>query len=91
MILYIGNLAPKTAHADLRKKFEAHGRVSEVSVPPHPLVRGKSSDSVGGFAFVTLPLAAEANAAIKALHGKELFGRVVEVRKAQAALPRRRS
>lgn len=91
MILYIGNLAPKTTHADLRKKFEAYGRVSAVKVPPHAVLRKRTEGPAGAFAFVTLPDAGEANAAIQALNGKELFGRIVQVRKAPAGQARRRS
>jgi RNA recognition motif-containing protein len=91
MILHIGNLAPKTAPAELRKKFEAHGRVSAVSVPPHAAMGGRAAGPAGAFAYVTLPDPGEANAAMKALNGKELFGRVVTVKKALAGRPRRRS
>ena len=90
MILYVGNLAPQTAPADLRKSFEAHGRVSAVSVPASTMKHGKAAGEGRGFGFVTLPDPREAQAAVKTLHGRELLGRPLEVREAHAARTRRR-
>jgi RNA recognition motif-containing protein len=91
MILYVGNLAERTTAADLRKSFEAHGRVSSVSLPAHPMANGKPAGPGRGYAFVTLPDPREAEAAVRSLHGKDFLGRPLDIRRARPAQPRRRS
>ena len=90
MILSVGNLAPREAPADLRKSFEAHGRVTAMSVPAAAMKGGKPAGPGRGYAFVTLPDPQEALAAVRALHGKELLGSTLDVHELHASWTRRR-
>lgn len=79
MRIYVGNLAYETSEQELRQAFEAHGEVQEVSV-----VRDRDTGRSRGFAFVEMPTAAEAQAAIAALNGKDVGGRAITVNEARA-------
>ena len=79
MRIYVGNLAYETSEQELRQAFEAHGEVQEVSV-----VRDRDTGRSRGFAFVEMPTAAEAQASIAALNGKDVGGRAITVNEARA-------
>lgn len=78
MKLYVGNLSFQTTENDLQDMFEQHGKVAEVG-----LMMDRTTGRSRGFAFVTMPDATEANAAISAFNGKEVQGRPLTVNEAR--------
>ncbi len=78
MRIYVGNFAYEVTDQELRKAFEAHGTVNEVT-----LIRDRDTDRPKGFGFVEMPTASEAQAAIASLNGKELHGRAITVNEAK--------
>jgi RNA recognition motif-containing protein len=78
MKLYVGNLSFDTTENDLQELFEQAGKVVEVS-----LVTDRATARSRGFAFVTMGSAAEGEAAIKALEGKDFQGRNLTVNEAR--------
>lgn len=79
MKLLIRNLARTTTEAELQSRFEAFGAVQYCN-----LVLDKKSGGSKGFAFVEMPKAGEAKAAMKSLNGKELDGNTIRVKQAQS-------
>ena len=78
MRIYIGNCSYETSEEDLRQPFQAYGQIEEVM-----LVTDRYTGRSKGFAFVEMPTAAEATAAIKALNGRDLAGRKLTVNEAR--------
>ncbi len=78
MRLYVGNVSRDVTEEDLRNAFQAFGQVSEVTI-----VKDKFNDTPKGFAFVEMPVQAEAEKAIAALKGTELKGRSLDVNEAR--------
>src|SRR5919202_4461289 len=78
MNIYVGNLSYDVTEADLRAAFEAFGAVASVSI-----LKDQYSGQPRGFGFVEIPSAAEAQAAIRGLHGKDLLGRPLTVNEAR--------
>jgi RNA recognition motif-containing protein len=78
MRLYVGNLSKEVTEDDLRAAFTPFGTIDEVS-----LVKDRSNNVSKGFAFVEMPAAAEAKAAIAELQGKELKGRSMDLNEAR--------
>ena len=78
MNIYVGNLSHDVTEADLRAAFEAFGAVASVNI-----LKDQYSGQPRGFGFVEMPSAAEAQAAISALHGKEMMGRTLNVNEAR--------
>ena len=78
MKLFVGNLSFDTTENDLQDLFEEYGTVTEVS-----LVNDRVTGRSRGFAFVTFSNAAEGQAAITALEGKEFGGRSLTVNEAR--------
>jgi RNA recognition motif-containing protein len=78
MKLFVGNLSFDTTENDLQDLFEEYGTVTEVS-----LVNDRLTGRSRGFAFVTFSNAAEGQAAITALAGKEFGGRSLTVNEAR--------
>ena len=76
--LFVGNLSFNTTENDLQDLFAAHGPVTSVD-----LIMDKFSGKSRGFAFVTMETKEGAQAAIQALHGKELNGRDLTVNEAR--------
>jgi len=89
MNLYVGNLAPDTTRADLRKVFQPHGEVSSVSLPSLGMNAGLGTGPSRGFGFVVMPDKTQARAALAALHLRELQGRPMTVQMAREARLRR--
>jgi RNA recognition motif-containing protein len=77
MNIYVGNLSFNVTEEDIRKAFEAFGRVTTVTI-----VKDKYSGQPRGFGFVEMPEQAEAQTAIQNLNGKELVGRQMNVNEA---------
>jgi RNA recognition motif-containing protein len=78
MNIYVGNVSRETTEAELRQAFEAFGQVASVAI-----IKDKFSGESRGFGFVEMPTAAEAQAAIAGLNGKELGGRTLNVNEAK--------
>jgi len=78
MKLYVGNLSFQTTENDLEELFEPFGKVADVG-----LVTDRATGRSRGFAFVTMGSAAEGEAAIAALGGKDFQGRDLTVNEAR--------
>jgi len=78
MKLYVGNLSFDTTENELQELFEQFGKVTDVG-----LVTDRATARSRGFAFVTMGSAAEGEAAIKALEGKDFQGRNLTVNEAR--------
>ena len=78
MNIFVGNLSYNTKDDGLREAFEAFGEVSSARV-----ISDRETGRSRGFAFVEMPNAAEGQAAIQALDGRELDGRPVKVNEAR--------
>ena len=76
--LYVGNLSFNTTEIAIQDMFSQCGSVSEVM-----LMQDKFTGRSRGFAFVTMSSDAEAQAAVEALHGKDLDGRALTVNEAR--------
>jgi cold-inducible RNA-binding protein len=78
--LYVANLAFGLGDRDLRELFQPHGAVESAEV-----ALDRETRRSRGFGFVEMGTDQEAQAAIQALHGKEVSGRALTV---TAARPR---
>ena len=76
--IFVGNLTVNTTEQILRTAFEAFGQVLTVEV-----VTDRDSGVPRGFAFVEMNSDAEAQAAIAALNGSTMDGRVIRVNEAR--------
>ncbi len=76
--LFVGNLSFNATDQQLRDLFGAHGTVQEVDV-----IKDKFSGRPRGFGFVTMETKEAADAAIKALNGKDIDGRALTVNEAR--------
>ena len=83
MNIYVGNLAYRTSEDDLRRQFEQYGTVERVDI-----ISDRETGRSKGFAFVTMPNAEEANAAISALDGAAVGDRTLKVNEARDRPPR---
>lgn len=79
MNIYTGNLSYNTTDADLREAFEAFGKVTSATV-----IYDRATGQSKGFGFVEMANNSEADAAIKALNGRDLNGRTIKVNQAEA-------
>lgn len=80
--LYVGNLPYAFSDSDMQRTFGEFGSVNSAKV-----IMDRDSGRSKGFGFVEMSTAAEANAAVKALHGQDLGGRdmVVNIAKPMEA------
>jgi RNA recognition motif-containing protein len=78
MNIYVGNLSREVSEADLRQAFEAFGQVTRAAI-----VKDKFTGEARGFGFVEMPNDTEAQAAMSALNGKDMKGRVLTVNEAR--------
>jgi len=78
MNIYVGNLSYDSSEDDIKVAFSAFGNVSEVR-----LITDRYSGRSKGFAFVEMPEAGEAEAAIQGLNGTTLEGRTLTVNEAR--------
>lgn len=81
--LYVGNLPYSVDSEGLSKIFAEHGEITEAVV-----ISDKFSGRSKGFGFVTFKDEAAAQAAAKAMDGKEVEGRELRVNVAQPMKPR---
>jgi len=76
--IYVGNLSYDLTEEQLRKEFEAFGKVDTARV-----VTNRFNDRSKGFGFVVMPNRPEAEAAIAAMNDKEVLGRRMRVNEAK--------
>ena len=65
--VYIDNLATTTTESDLMKLFSVHGNIVDVNIAVD-----RANHKPRGFGFVTMATPEGAQAAIRALHGKQI-------------------
>ena len=84
--LYVGNLPYSFNDNDMERAFSAYGSVNSAKV-----IMDRESGRSKGFGFVEMSSAAEAQAAVAALHGSDLGGRdmVVNIAKPMESRPPR--
>jgi RNA recognition motif-containing protein len=78
MNIYVGNLSYKANEEELRQAFAAYGQVSSVAI-----IKDAATGQSRGFAFVEMANAAEGQAAITGLNGKEFAGRPLKINEAR--------
>ncbi|HEY4716856.1 MAG TPA: RNA-binding protein [bacterium] len=78
MNIYVGNLLREVTEEDLRKAFEAFGKVSSATI-----IKDKFNGESRGFGFVEMSVKSEAENAIAGLNGQELKGRTITVNEAR--------
>ena len=76
--IFVGNLSFGATEDAVRTMFEAYGTVDRVNV-----VTDRDTGRARGFGFVEMSVAAEADAAIAGLNGRELDGRALNVNEAR--------
>jgi RNA recognition motif-containing protein len=76
--IFVGNLKYEVTEEELRTEFSAFGQVDSVSI-----IMDRATGKSKGFGFVEMPNKAEGEAAIKALHLKEIHGRALTVNEAR--------
>lgn len=81
--IYVGNISFQTTEQELDAAFSAYGQVDRVQI-----VKDRDTGQARGFAFVEMPVNAEADRAMAALNGAELGGRTLTVNEARPREPR---
>ena len=76
--IFVGNLSFNASEVSVRSLFEEYGAVDRVN-----LVTDRDTGQQRGFAFVEMPVDAEAQRAIDSLNGRELNGRALTVNEAR--------
>jgi len=77
--LYVGNLSYDLSEKELNKTFQQYGEVVSARIIKH-----RFSGQSKGFGFVEMADRGEAEAAINALHNKEMKGRKLVVNEAKS-------
>ena len=76
--IYVGNLSYDMTEDQLRKEFEAYGKVNSAR-----LITNRASGKSKGFGFVQMPDRAEAEKAVAALNDKDIMGRKMKCNEAK--------
>ena len=76
--IYVGNLSYEMTEDQLRKEFEAFGKVNSAR-----LIINKANGKSKGFGFVQMPNRPEAEKACEALNDKEIMGRKMKCNEAK--------
>jgi cold-inducible RNA-binding protein len=76
--IFVGNLSFNASEVSVRSLFEEYGAVDRVN-----LVTDRDTGQQRGFAFVEMPVDAEAKRAIDGLNGRDLNGRALTVNEAR--------
>ena len=84
--LYVGNLSYNTTNSDLETLFSQHGKVDKIDI-----ISDRDTGQSKGFGFVQMSTNEEAQAAITALHEKDVDGRKLTVNEAKPREERPRS
>lgn len=78
MNIYVGSLAKEVSEEELKQAFEVFGEVASAKI-----IKDMFSGESRGFAFVEMPAAAQAQAAISGMNGKDLKGSSLKVNEAR--------
>jgi cold-inducible RNA-binding protein len=78
MRIYVGNLSFDSTEDELKKEFEAYGKVESVTI-----IKDERTGRSKGFGFVEMPANGEAEAAILALNGQTVRDRKLTVNEAR--------
>ena len=81
--LYVGNLSFNTTQDRLRELFETYGEVISANI-----ITDRETGRSRGFAFVEMAADDAANAAIAALNGQQVDGRMLKIDEARPRKPR---
>jgi len=84
MNIFVGNLSREVSDEDLRAEFQAFGEIKSIQI-----IKDKFSGDSKGFGFIEMPKKEEAEAAIRALNGKQLGGKSIVVNEARPREDRR--
>ena len=76
--IYVGNLSYDMTEDQLRKEFEAYGKVNSAR-----LIMNRFNGKSKGYGFVQMPDRAEAEKAVAALNDKEILGRKMRCNEAK--------
>ena len=76
--IYVGNLSYDMTEAHMRREFEKYGAVKSARI-----ISNRFTSKSKGFGFVEMPNRPEAEAAIRALHDKDILGRKLRVNEAK--------
>ena len=76
--IYVGNLSYDMTEAHMRKDFEKYGDVKSARI-----ITNRFNHKSKGFGFIEMPNRHEAEAAIRALHDKDILGRKLRVNEAK--------
>jgi len=76
--IYVGNCSDNVTEEQLRGLFATYGEVESVAV-----VMDRDTGRPRGFAFIEMPDASAARAAIKGVDGTDLGGRALKVNEAR--------
>ena len=76
--IYVGNLSYDMTEDQLRKEFEAYGKVNSARLSTNRF-NGKSK----GYGFVQMPVREEAEKAVAALNDKDIMGRKMRCNEAK--------
>ena len=76
--IYVGNLSYDMTEDQLRKEFEAYGKVNSAR-----LITNRFNGKSKGYGFVQMPVREEAEKAVAALNDKEIMGRKMRCNEAK--------
>ena len=76
--IYVGNLSYEMTEEQLRKEFEAYGKVNSAR-----LITNRYNGKSKGFGFVQMPDRSEAEKAVAALNDKDILGRKMKCNEAK--------
>ena len=76
--IYVGNLSYDMTEDQLRKEFEAYGKVNSAR-----LITNRYNGKSKGFGFVQMPNRPEAEKAVAALNDKDIMGRKMKCNEAK--------
>ena len=79
MRIFVANISFTTTEDELERLFEPYGRVDRAQI-----ITDRDTGRSRGFAFVEMPDATQAQAAIEGLNGTSLGGRPLTVNEARA-------
>jgi cold-inducible RNA-binding protein len=75
---FVGNMAYSITEHDLRELFASYGAVERINI-----ITDRETGRPRGFGFVEMPDDRAAQAAMTALHGKEVAGRTLNINEAR--------
>ena len=76
--IYVGNLSYDMTETQMRKEFERYGEVKSARI-----ISNRFNSKSKGYGFIEMTNRSEAEAAIRALHDKDIFGRKLRVNEAK--------